>query len=385
MRILITGSRAPFALDLSRRFHRAGHTVFQADSLRKGIGKWSNSAAKSFHVRPPVKDPRGYVESLAAIVTEQRVDWLIPTCEEVFFIAAHRPLLACDVLVDSLEKLTTIHDKWMFSQSAENEHAKPPETRQIDSCSHQDIAHLLPTEESLDDWVFKPVYSRFASQTLIGPTLRELQEANVGQNESWIAQRRIRGKEYSTYSVAHEGRLLAHVTYKSLYRAGLGAGILFKPVQFRGIDDYVEEFVRSRRYTGQLGLDFIRDDDGRFWVLEANPRATGGVHLFADSDPLIDALTNHAKGLLRPSTTRPAMVEYAMPIWGLYHAYHAGLLHRIIPDMCRSRFTTLSLHDPWPTIGLLPALAELVTIAWRERLTLQQSTTFDIEWNGDTI
>ncbi|MCA9027740.1 MAG: hypothetical protein KDA86_21200 [Planctomycetaceae bacterium] len=382
MRILITGSRAPVALDLSRRFHRAGHMVFHADSLRNGIGMWSNSVARVFHVPRPVNSPRQYVEALAAIVEEHRVDLLIPTCEEVFFIAAHRALLNCQVLVDDFEKLAEIHNKWSFSQSAGNEHASPPETGLVDCCVGSNLARGLPSHDTPADWVFKPVYSRFASRTLIGPTIDQLQTAGIGQDEPWVAQRRIRGKEYSTYSVAQVGRMKAHVTYESLYRAGRGSGILFQPVQLQVIDDFVATFVASRRYTGQIGFDFMRDDDGRFWVLEANPRATSGVHLFAQEDSLVDVLIGNADGLLRPSTMQPAMVELAMPFWGLCDAIRERRLHRMIADMLRSRFTAFSARDPWPTIGLLPALVEIAAIAWKEGRTLQQASTFDIEWNG---
>lgn len=384
MRVLITGSRAPVALDLSRRFHRAGHKVVHADSLVNGIGKWSNSAETSFHVPRPVNDPRGYVESLADIVEEQRVDWLIPTCEEVFFIAAHRALLNCDVVVDDFRKLAEIHNKWTFAQMAGNDHAETPQTLLIDGIGNDDqkMEQQLAISGPLGEWVFKPVFSRFASRTLIGPTVQQIQQARVGRDEPWIAQRRVRGAEYSTYSLAHEGRLLAHATYESLYHVGQGSGILFQPVQHQPVEDFVAQFVQTHCFTGQIGFDFIRDDDSRFWVLEANPRATSGVQLFAGSDPLVDALTLTAEGLLRPSTTRPVMVEFAMPFWGLYDAIRRGRWKQVLPDIVRSRPTAFSLRDPWPTLGLLPALAEISIIAFREGLTLQQASTFDIEWNG---
>lgn len=384
MRFLMTGSRAPVALDLSRRLHRAGHVVFHADSLRQGMGKWSNSAAQSFRVPRPVDSPRRYVESLAAIVQQQTIDWLIPTCEEVFFIAAHRSLLNCRVLVDEFEKLSAIHNKWTFSQTAANEHASPPETLLLKAGDNGDqtLSASFHTGESPIDWVFKPVYSRFASRTLVGPSAQKLKAAVVGPNELWVAQRRIRGTEYSSYSVAHAGRLRAHVAYHSLYRAGRGSGILIEPVQLPAVESFVAAFVASRDFTGQIGFDFIRDESGRFWVLEGNPRATSGIHLFAAADPLLEALTGDRDGLVRPSTTDPAMVEFAMPIWGLRDALRTGRWNRLIPDVVRSRPTTFSLRDPWPTLGLLPALAELVSIALRERRTLQQASTFDIEWNG---
>lgn len=384
MRVLITGSRAPVALDLARRFHRCGHVVMQADSLKHGIGKWSNSAAKSFSVPRPSDGPRRYAESLATIVDDQQIDWLIPTCEEVFFIAAHRTLLNCEVLVDEFDKLAQIHNKWSFSQLPGNDFASPPETILLERtvAGESGADRSLPPGELPSNWVFKPVFSRFASRTLIGPTVAQLQQLEANLDEPWIAQRRIRGTEYSTYSIAYAGELRAHITYHSLYRAGLGSGILVEPIHFQVVEDYVAAFVKSHCFTGQIGFDLMRDDAGRFWVLEANPRATTGAQIFANCDPLADVLMNRTNQLLRSTTTRPVMIEFAMPFWGLWDAIRNGRCRHYIPDVIRSRSTTLSWRDPWPTLALLPALIELGAIALKEGRTLQQASTFDIEWNG---
>ncbi len=387
MRILITGSRAPVALDFSRRFHRKGHTVIHADSLKNCLGMFSNSATKAFQVPRPIDSPRAYVESLAAIVEEQQIDWLIPTCEEVFFIAAHRSLLNCRVLTDEFDKLARIHNKWTFSQFAGNEFAAVPETILLDGFPDdgQRITDELPAVEDTRNWVFKPAYSRFGSRTLIGPSARELQQLERTSDDPWIAQRRIRGTEYSTYSIAHNGRLLAHLTYESLYRMGHGSGICFQLVRRQNIEEFIRAFVKSEHYTGQIGFDFISDQDGQLWVLEGNPRATYGAQLFDQTDPLVDALTLQSGDVFRSSSTRLAMVEFAMPFWGLSDAVRQGQWLQFPSNLIRSRWTTMSLSDPGPTFGLLRAFWEIAWIARKERLTLRQATTFDIEWNGGAM
>lgn len=389
MRILMTGSRAPVTLDLSRRFYRDGHTVMHADSLPNGIGMRSRSASKAFLVPRPVDSPRTYSESLASIVDNESIDWLIPTCEEVFYIAAYRSLLNCDVLIDDFDKLARIHNKWEFSQFAGDDFAAVPETilwRSSDEPG-QCVKEKLPAGEVPADWVFKPVYSRFASRTLIGPTLTDLQRLKLAADELWIAQRRIRGVEYSTYSVASDGELLAHVTYQSLYRAGLGSGICFGAVRIPAIEDFVRHFVQTENYTGQIGFDFIEDAGGRYWVLEGNPRATSGAHLFGIKEPLGDALLNVRANddVLKPSSARPAMVEFAMPFWGLSDAVRSNRWLQFVPDMLCSRWTVMSLRDPGPALGIPRALWTIASIARREKRTLQQASTFDIEWNGEAL
>ena len=46
--ILLTGGRAPATLELARAFHRAGHTVFMAESLRGHLSQPSNAITKQF-------------------------------------------------------------------------------------------------------------------------------------------------------------------------------------------------------------------------------------------------------------------------------------------------------------------------------------------------
>lgn len=375
MKILLTGSRAPVALDLSRRLHRDGHTVLHADSLQNGMGMMSNTATKTFVVPRPVDSPKRYVEALAEVIKTNAVDCLIPTCEEVFFIAAYRSLLPCRVLIDEFEKLAQIHNKWEFSKFAGNEFATVPQTALLNTSPPDEIAI------NCRDWVFKPVYSRFASRTLIGPSKKRLAQIQPTLNEPWIAQRRVHGVEYSTYSIVKDGKLLAHSTYKSLYKAGVGSGICFQPKRIPVIEHFVRVFAKKLNYTGQIGFDFICDQQEHYWVLEGNPRATSGAQLFDHNDPLSDALLRNNNDVLRPSNERPAMIEFAMPVWGLWDAIINKKL-QFPADLIRSRWMTMTVHDPWPTLGLLKSLWEIARIARRENRTLQQASTFDIEWNG---
>lgn len=386
MKILLTGARAPVSLDLSRRFHKAGHSVYQADSLRYSMGMLSNTVTQAFHVPRPVESPKRYAQSLTDIIAQQQIDWLIPTCEEVFFISAYRESLGCHVLTGDIQTLDRIHNKWSFSQSSGNEHAAAPETILIPEADPQlDLSAILPPGENTVDWVFKPVYSRFAGRTLVGPNPEQLRRSQATWREPWIAQRRIRGTEYSTYSIAHNGRLVAHCTYESLYKVGVGAGICFQPLEIPEIERFVLRFVEQLGYHGQIGFDFIRDHQGKLWVLEGNPRATSGAQLFSPDDPLVEALTKPQNEILRPSTTQPAMIEFAMPFWGLSDAVRHGKWLRFLPDVLRSRWMTVSLRDPWPTLGLPRSLWEIAAIAYREGRTLQQASTFDIEWNGEPL
>jgi hypothetical protein len=400
MRILITGVRAPVALDLARRFHRAGHDVFSGDSLRFALTGRSRSVKRNCWLPRPVDSVSDYIEGVRAAVDRHQIDLLIPACEEIFYLSRYADKLGCRLFADSFDKLARMHNKFRFAQSAGNEFAAVPETHLLKSPA--DVDPFLDTSA---DWVFKPVFSRFAARTLIGPAANVLQNSvqrmfqkrpsdglkssvsadGMCPQSAWIAQRRIVGQEYSTWSIARDGTLLAHACYWSKYRAGQGAGIYFLPVRHERIEAFVRTFIRQHQVTGQIGFDLIECQDGQLFAIEANPRATSGLVLFADSDPLVELIVEPVPptpDVLRPGDSSPRMVEFAMPLWGLADAFRRGQLRDFPSDFLKARWLVTSLRDPLPALLLPVSLIELMGNALWRSVSLIEATTWDFEWNG---
>jgi len=389
MRVLLTGARAPVTLDLVRYFDRAGHEVYLADSIRFPIARLGRGVRQSFVVTQPVSDPARYVDDLAAIIRRLRIDILIPTCEEIFYIAARRDRLAglTRVFCEPLELLRSLHDKWEFVRHVEAlaGSAEAPESLRIGSA--EELAPWLGRDDTAE-WVFKPIYSRFAARTLIGPSRDEVAKIRPSAADPWLAQRRIRGQEYSTYGVAQRGQLRAHACYRSAYRAGLGSGIYFLAENPPGIRDFVQEFVVHIGFTGQIGFDFIAGDDGRLYVLECNPRATSGLHLLP-GDRLVDAILNDDRGrtspLVEPVSAAPPMLGVIMLMYALPPALRLGGLRKLCRDLVRGRDVIFAWDDPLPLVLGGLSIAEVVWIAVRTRQALTRAATFDSEWNGGPL
>lgn len=389
MRVLLTGARAPVTLDLVRHFYKAGHEVFIADSFRFPIARLGWGVTKGFVVRGPALDPAGYVDDLCAIVRRERIDVLVPTCEEIFFIAARREKLAAltRVSCEPLDVLRSLHDKAEFAREVEalGGAAVAPESHVIATA-----AQLAPWTERGDtaEWVFKPVFSRFAARTLIGPTRATVANLRPSATDPWLAQRRIRGQEYSTYGVAQAGRLRAQACYRSQYRAGLGSGIYFLAENPPGVREFVERFVARRKFTGQIGFDFIAGDDGRLYVLECNPRATSGLHLLPGDglvDALLDAPASATASTCVPVPGAPPMLGVIMLMYALPHVLRHGGLRQLGRDMRRARDVIFAWDDPLPLLLGGLSIAEVVYIACRTRQILTRAATYDSEWNGEPL
>jgi len=229
--------------------------------------------------------------------------------------------------------------------------------------------------------VFKPAWSRFASHVVLRPPPQALDAIAPSPAMPWVAQRFVEGEEISAYAVAREGRLKALALYRSLYRAGKGAGIFFERIEDDAARELVERIVAGTSWTGQISFDLMREADGRVLPLECNPRAVSGLHFFRDPVRFVDAVLGDGPEVA-PDVTAPQTVRLAMWIYGLPAALRSGGFGRFRKAMRKGQELLDWPGDSAPVTAQWPALAEIAGVAWRERISLQAASTRDIEWNG---
>ncbi|TIO75860.1 MAG: ATP-grasp domain-containing protein [Mesorhizobium sp.] len=376
--VLITGARAPVALHLARLLHGAGRRVILADTPARPIAAASKVCARYHRLPPPRFEPEAYADAVETLVRTEGIDLVIPTCEEVFYLAlAWRgrrmpaPLLAPDI-----DLLAEVHNKHSFVRLAERLGLPVPETTLLNS--RDDLEAVRGRSREL---VFKPVWSRFASQVLLRPTPDFLDAIAPSPAMPWVAQRFIEGEEISAYAVARAGRLKALALYRSPYRAGRGAGIFFERVEDGAARELVERIVAGTSWTGQISFDLMREADGRVLPLECNPRAVSGLHFFRDPARFVDAMLGEGPEVT-PDVTTPQTVRLAMWIYGLPAALRSGGLARFRKTIREGQELLDWPGDPAPVKAQWTALAEIAGVAWRQGISLQAASTRDIEWNG---
>ncbi|WP_322889434.1 MULTISPECIES: ATP-grasp domain-containing protein [unclassified Yoonia] len=375
MRVLITGARAPVALHLLRLLAGAGHEVHLADSLRQPLSA-ASVLHQGCHLLPSLRAEMGAAaEALQRLLRDQRIDYVIPTCEEVLYLGQiwrDHPMPA-PLFAPSFELLEQVHNKHRFIMLCEALGLPAPRTRLLQSKA--DVTALVPEAQAL---VFKPVWSRFATQTMIRPA--RLDRIAPSPAAPWVAQDFIAGQELCVYAVAHAGKVTALSAYRGLIRAGLGASVCFAAVQDAGVTDFVTRFVAGTGWTGQISFDLIRRDDGTVLPIECNPRATSGLHFFRDPAPIAAAISG--KGTAVPDVTQPQGVPLAVWLYGLPQVMRKGGWQALR----HARATVGDVMD-WPgdRFGIakqLRPLAEIARIALRDRVSLQKAATRDIEWDG---
>jgi len=376
--VLITGARAPVALHLARLFHGAGWRVVLADTPASPLSAASRACALYVSLPPTRFEPQGYGDAVEDLVKRQGISLVLPTCEEVFYLAAvwRQRNPAARLFAPDSDLLARAHNKFDFIELCKGLGLAAPQTSLI-----RDRTDLAAVSGSASKLVFKPAWSRFASRVLLRPRPEDLDVLAPTPQAPWVAQEFLEGEELSVYAIANGGRLQAFSLYRSVYRAGKGAGIYFVPVESGAAKAFVARFAAGTGWTGQLSFDLIRRPDGTVLPLECNPRATSGLHFFRN--PQAFAVTIAAgEGTVEPDVARPQTVRLALWLYGLPAALRAGAVGAFLRNLKAADELLDWPDDPAPKRAQWRALGEIAMLALRHRISLQRASTRDIEWDG---
>ncbi|OWR31766.1 hypothetical protein CDO73_04605 [Saccharibacillus sp. O23] len=404
LRVLITGGRAPCALDLARGFAARGAEVYAAECLEHPLCAASRAVKRSFRVPPPAQDPAGYAAALRDIVRRERIGLLLPTCEEIFYISEYRGSFGpdCRVLAPPLGTLRELHSKWAFIALCARLGFAVPETVRLGGESEAKIAGEIPRRRRPEEaaYILKPEFSRFSAGVSRHETLDEARAEARRAGGSWVAQAFAGSEMLCTYGVAHEGRLLAHAAYLAPQTAS-GASVCFLPDADPAAREWVARFAERTNFSGQLSFDFIRTDEGALLPIECNPRATSGVHLLlapqtgaakpgsgAERAPdLLDALADpeRVRATVVADPARTPMLMLPMLGSGLAQLRSPKKFARWLRDYRGSRDVLLRSGDAAVLPQAIRMMAELRRRASRLGLSMSEASVHDIGWNGDPI
>lgn len=366
MRVLLTGARAPATLELARLCCRAGHEVHVADTHRWHICRGSRMIARAHVLPAPRESLSKYAGAVRDLVAQQRFDVIVPTCEEVFHLAAIRDDIGARVASEPLDRLAPLHDKWRFIAGCEA--AKVPAPRTVLLNRDLNVERMPPGA-----YILKPRYSRFATRVLKWQAGVNFPTDVDAESGTWIAQERITGESLCTWSVAVRGRVTVHATYAVDATAGaLGAAISFHSVRHDGALAWVCRFIEHHGLTGQFAFDFIDSADGLV-AIECNPRLTSGVHCFRAQPHAVDSLLDpHATsraGVLEPEPGLHFRSRLALLMYGSSSSAGASLL--------------AAADDPWPRRLQAVTWTHMLLSALLTATEPRRWSTRDIEWNDE--
>ncbi|MBC8140967.1 MAG: hypothetical protein H7Y38_05945 [Armatimonadetes bacterium] len=382
--VLITGARAPVAVDLARSFRDAGYETHLADCVNPFAARCLRPRVSLHRFASPRYDFARFRRDMAELVGRLDPEIIIPTCEEVFYLSAAAATdgYADRLFAPPLADLRRLHSKWEFTRLAQECGVPVPETFLV-SIPTELAAVPLPLREM----VLKPEYSRFSTQTLIRPTESEIARLQISVSRRYVAQRFVSGEEICSWAAVRNGKVVAFAAYRPVWRHGRAA-IAFESVVAPGVAGASHAIAEATGMTGHLSLDLMVSETGAAVAMECNPRAVSGVHLF-DADPAM-ARAILGKGVAPPpplmvSGRRTRYLAPAMAALGFPKAVVGGRFREFLAVWRRGRDVTGRTGNRLPFLGtLLDALRFTATGLIYGRTTTEQ-TTANIEWNGENF
>lgn len=380
-RVLITGARAPAALDLARSFRAAGYEPHMADSTPARMARLSRAPKAVHRHAPPRQDPAQFRADLAALVRRLDPVLIVPTCEEVFHLAAAAEALGLEprLFAPGIETLGRLHSKTAFAKHCRRLGLRAPASVRV--TDYLGLGKLTP---EADRRVFKPEFSRAGVRTLVRPAPRAAARLKPTPRDPWCVQDAVAGRELCFYGVAVEGRLAAFAAYAPAWQMRGGASYAFEPVEADLAKRLQAIAARLAVYVhrGQFACDLIVDADGEPWLIECNPRATSGVHLFGQGPELARAIMGGAPAAPTPELR---MLGPAMWLFGLPRAAADGALQRWKADYRRGLDVVGAPGDDLPVLGALMDSLRFQVAAFARGRPLAAEMTSDIEWNGEPL
>lgn len=383
MRVLVTSSRLPFALDLVRKLAGAGHELYASDSYGFAPGSHSRYLAAHFVTASPSEDPVRFVADVERIAADNEIDVVLPAFEEAFYLAtAHARIgSVASLFTPSFRTLARLHDKGTFRELAERLGLPTPETVVVTS-----EPELRAALERYPRYFARAAFSRGGVSLLTntGPLAGHIavEDCRPSPASPWLVQEFVDGPMRCTYSMLHEGGVTAHCAYAAPRQWEHSTGIQFLSVDGGPSLAVVERLGAELSYSGQMSLDFVETEDG-LRLIECNPRATDGV-LLMTADELDRGLRGERSG--GPAVVEPGReTQLDLAIFGQMLSESPAEAPATLHDLLHVRGSDRGWHDALPKLYSFLAFAHHERLSWRHRQQLFVAMSEGICWDGETI
>ncbi|SIR62678.1 ATP-grasp domain-containing protein [Williamsia sterculiae] len=381
--VCITFGRSFLTLDLARLLAAAGHKVTIVDSIPLAVTRFSNATYDFYKTPSPKFQPREYCLELARICREQKIDVVIPIHEETDIISMMTDVFPpeCTLFLSDFVIENGLHNKYDFQQLLADRNI--PTLRFAELRSPEDVAAL----DFTTPFALKQCYSRGSQKVMKVYPGDPLTGLEFDPTNPWLAQEWLKGDKYCTYSVCHEGKVYAHATYPVRYAIDHNSCLTFESVEHQGILDWVTDFIADIGFTGQVGFDFIENEERGLFTIECNPRATSGIMMFSPQDRVDRAFFGENDEIIFPDPYKRKMIGPGMLIYGWRKsARPPGVsLRQYVRDYWETDDVITSFTDMRPAFMVPFAYANILRDCAKYHVGLAEGFMHDHEWDGVRI
>ncbi len=277
LRVMVTGSGGPAAVNFLRMVDRPGVTWFAADIDPVASGLYLVPAQQ--RVLLPRGDSPDFTDAALTLCRQLGVDVLVPTVDtELLPLAARSSEFAHDgirLLSPSLATLEKTLDKWELIQLCGDLVRVPATVLWTGAESEADLARAGI------GWplVAKPRRGSGSTGVYVLESFDELQR--LPTDGSQLLQELLPGEEFSVdVLVRADGQLMAAVP-RTRDRIDSGVAIAGRTVRDEGLMAAAATVAKAIGLVGIGNVQFRRATDGTPGLLEVNPRVPGTLTLTA--------------------------------------------------------------------------------------------------------
>ena len=277
MKILITTGSWSAPLVIMESLAKQGHDIYLLDNDPYCAG-FHSKYCKQGIVSPNESKGSVYVDAIENIVRSEPFDLLIPAGDlSTEFLSAQREKILPHVkmLLPSKELIELARFKDRTYQFALANGIKIPKTHFPQLLD--DVKRLIPGL-TFPCVVKKPRGTANKGNAYLNNAEELLSYYEfLSPEDGWpVIQEFIKGDFYGILAIADQGEILDCVMFKSHQKYSLsGTAAYCCSVVDEKFLNTAQKFIKLLNWTGAINIDFLKDRDGDFKLLEINPRLSG--------------------------------------------------------------------------------------------------------------
>jgi len=311
MTVMLTGGRFSKGLHLARWFWKQGYKVVMVETEKyRWCGtRWSRAVTCFEVAKSPTAYPDQYIEDLARIAKNNKVDYFVPIPSAVSAVHDSRakPLLeslGCRVLHFDLNVMKTLDNKHEFCNYARSLGLNVP----VSFCAksndgvrsiNRKLKELVESEKEPKTYIMKSIeyddihrldmFKLPCEEEKLNEYLQKISDDGnpITPQAPWQVQQYIDGPEYSCMAVLRAGNIRMITISESS-----ASHLNFNHKHVPEIIQWVQQFAaQAPHLIGQICWDFIQDrHTKKVFPLECNPRIHSQCIVIVDKPDLVHAV-----------------------------------------------------------------------------------------------
>lgn len=294
-RILVLDGNERSALAATRSLGSAGQEVLTAEARQPSLAGRSRHAAAALVYASPHRTPEAFVDSVAALVRDERVDVLLPMTDvSTELVLRHRERFR-DVRLPypDYEAFSRVTDKARLMTLADECGVRVPQT--VHASSGAELHGLV------DGLRFPLVVKPVRSKMLVEGQWRSLPVCYAGdaaaldallenepalQSVPVLAQQRLTGEGRGLFGLYDSGRPVVHFAHRRLRERPPSGGVSVLSESI-AVDEemagFADAILARVGWHGVAMAEFKMDEHGRPYLIEINGRFWGSLQLAVDA------------------------------------------------------------------------------------------------------